>query len=406
MAAYAGVPVINALTDELPPVPDPGRPADHPRAQGALAGLTLAYVGDGANNMAHSYAARRCGWPGCTSGSRTPTGLPARPGDLAAGAARSPRRPAAACWSPTPRSTRSGGADVRRHRHLGLDGPGERGRARRTIFAPYALTAELLARAAPDAIVLHCLPAYRGKEIAADGHRRTAVGGLGRGGEPPARPEGRPGLPRSTLEGVVTMSTLPDPPSDRHGTQPPTMPRAGRRARPPGTPRSSRCWSSTRCGRRPSWPSCSRPTVCTSPRARCPATWSRSGPSGSADPRATWSTPCPADGGDRTPHVGEFARFEGRLARLCGEVLVSAEASANLVVLRTPPGAAQYFASAIDRVGPDSILGTIAGDDTVLVITRSPERRRGDRRPFPDHEPDRQTCRPALQNPTPSERED
>jgi transcriptional regulator of arginine metabolism len=80
----------------------------------------------------------------------------------------------------------------------------------------------------------------------------------------------------------------------------------------------------------------------------------------------------PGDGGDRTPHVGEFANFEVRLARLCAEVLVSAEASANLVVLRTPPGAAQYFASAIDRVGWESILGTIAGDDTILLITRSP----------------------------------
>ncbi len=69
---------------------------------------------------------------------------------------------------------------------------------------------------------------------------------------------------------------------------------------------------------------------------------------------------------------GEFATFESRLARLCSEVLVSAEASANLVVLRTPPGAAQYFASAIDRVGWESILGTIAGDDTILLITRDP----------------------------------
>ncbi|MCW2810463.1 MAG: argR [Friedmanniella sp.] len=81
----------------------------------------------------------------------------------------------------------------------------------------------------------------------------------------------------------------------------------------------------------------------------------------------------PGDGGDRTPHVGEFATFEAKLARLCGEVLVSAEASANLVVLRTPPGAAQYFASAIDRVGWDAILGTIAGDDTILLITRGPD---------------------------------
>ncbi len=80
----------------------------------------------------------------------------------------------------------------------------------------------------------------------------------------------------------------------------------------------------------------------------------------------------PGDGGDRTPMVGEFATFETRLARLCQEVLVSAEASANLVVLRTPPGAAQYFASALDRVGWVSVLGTIAGDDTILLISRSP----------------------------------
>src|SRR4029453_12224443 len=80
----------------------------------------------------------------------------------------------------------------------------------------------------------------------------------------------------------------------------------------------------------------------------------------------------PGEGGDRTPHVGEFASFEGRLARLCAEILVSAEASPKLVVRRPPPGAAQYFASAVDRVGWESILGTIAGDDTILLISRTP----------------------------------
>ncbi|HET9648340.1 MAG TPA: arginine repressor [Microlunatus sp.] len=81
----------------------------------------------------------------------------------------------------------------------------------------------------------------------------------------------------------------------------------------------------------------------------------------------------PGDGGDRSPQPGEFATFEIRLVRLCGEVLVSAQSSANLVVLRTPPGAAQYFASAIDRVAWPEILGTIAGDDTILLITREPQ---------------------------------
>ena len=80
----------------------------------------------------------------------------------------------------------------------------------------------------------------------------------------------------------------------------------------------------------------------------------------------------PAEGGDRRPQAGEQVNFASRLARLCHEVLVSAEASANLVVLRTPPGAAQYLASAVDHASPPDILGTIAGDDTVLVITRNP----------------------------------
>ena len=63
----------------------------------------------------------------------------------------------------------------------------------------------------------------------------------------------------------------------------------------------------------------------------------------------------------------------GTLARVGPELLLSAEASANLVVLRTPAGAAQFLASAIDHAGWPSILGTVAGDDTVLVISREPE---------------------------------
>lgn len=61
-----------------------------------------------------------------------------------------------------------------------------------------------------------------------------------------------------------------------------------------------------------------------------------------------------------------------RLSRLLGELLVSAEGSANLTVVRTPPGAAQFLASAIDRAALGEVLGTIAGDDTVMVIAREP----------------------------------
>jgi transcriptional regulator of arginine metabolism len=81
----------------------------------------------------------------------------------------------------------------------------------------------------------------------------------------------------------------------------------------------------------------------------------------------------PAEGGDRTPVVArESAASESRLARLCADLLVSAEASANLVVLRTPPGAANFLASAMDKAELGDVLGTVAGDDAVLVIARDP----------------------------------
>ncbi|MCX5046441.1 arginine repressor [Aldersonia sp. NBC_00410] len=61
-----------------------------------------------------------------------------------------------------------------------------------------------------------------------------------------------------------------------------------------------------------------------------------------------------------------------RLSRLLGELLVSTDASGNLAVLRTPPGAAHYLASALDRASLRDVVGTIAGDDTILVIAREP----------------------------------
>lgn len=61
-----------------------------------------------------------------------------------------------------------------------------------------------------------------------------------------------------------------------------------------------------------------------------------------------------------------------KLARVVADLLVSAEASGNIVVLRTPAAAANYLASAIDRAGLSEVLGTVAGDDTVLVVTRDP----------------------------------
>ncbi|MCL2787285.1 MAG: arginine repressor [Micrococcales bacterium] len=62
--------------------------------------------------------------------------------------------------------------------------------------------------------------------------------------------------------------------------------------------------------------------------------------------------------------------LSARLTRLAAELLVTAEASGNIVVLRTPPGGAHYLASAIDHSVLPSVIGTIAGDDTILAVTR------------------------------------
>jgi transcriptional regulator of arginine metabolism len=86
-----------------------------------------------------------------------------------------------------------------------------------------------------------------------------------------------------------------------------------------------------------------------------------------------------ADGGggvyvvpeDGSPVRGVSGGTE-RMTRLLGDLLVSTDASANLAVLRTPPGAAHYLASAIDRAALPYVVGTVAGDDTILVVAREP----------------------------------
>jgi transcriptional regulator of arginine metabolism len=59
---------------------------------------------------------------------------------------------------------------------------------------------------------------------------------------------------------------------------------------------------------------------------------------------------------------------QDHLRRVLGEWVVEVASSANLVVLRTPPGSAHVVASALDRSGFEGVLGTVAGDDTVLVV--------------------------------------
>lgn len=79
----------------------------------------------------------------------------------------------------------------------------------------------------------------------------------------------------------------------------------------------------------------------------------------------------PGEGGDATPRPPDLDAARGsKLARIGQELVIHVDSSANLVVLRTPPGAAQYLASAIDHTVLTEVIGTIAGDDTVLLVTR------------------------------------
>jgi arginine repressor len=108
------------------------------------------------------------------------------------------------------------------------------------------------------------------------------------------------------------------------------------------------------------------------------------GPARAADPwpgtAGGWGR-APADGDDGTPAgpadqsprpADGLGVVSARFTRYLKELLTSAEGSANIVVLRTPAGAAQFLASTIDHAAWPAILGTVAGDDTVLVISRDP----------------------------------
>ena len=166
MAEHAGVPVVNALTDEFHPcqvIADLLTVREH---RGDLAGLTVTFVGDAANNMGNSWLLA-----GATAGMHVRVAGPlgywpsepmfdraARIGERTGGTATGFSDPLAAME----------GADVVVTDTWVSMGKEDEEAARAAVFAPYSLTAELLGQARPDALVLHCLPAYRGKEIAAE----------------------------------------------------------------------------------------------------------------------------------------------------------------------------------------------------------------------------------------------
>jgi len=91
------------------------------------------------------------------------------------------------------------------------------------------------------------------------------------------------------------------------------------------------------------------------------------------DPKGALCYAVPGEGGDATPRPAPDEPLPvERLRRRCEDLLVSVDSSANVVVLRTPPGGAPYLASAIDHTVLPDVIGTVAGDDTILLVTRDP----------------------------------
>jgi ornithine carbamoyltransferase len=152
MAAYAGVPVVNALTDEFHPCQLLADLLTIQEHKGRLSGIKVAFLGDAACNMGNSWALA-----GGLAGMQVTFGCPDGYAP-AHGTAPVTDDPIAAVEE----------ADVVVTDTWVSMGKEEEADARRAIFSPYAVTADLMSHAAPDAIVLHCLPAYRGSEIAAE----------------------------------------------------------------------------------------------------------------------------------------------------------------------------------------------------------------------------------------------
>jgi ornithine carbamoyltransferase len=166
MAAASRVPVVNALTDEFHPCQILADLQTVRERKSALSGLTLSYVGDAANNMAHSYLLG-----GATAGMHVriagPDGYQPDPA-IVADAQRLAAATGGSILVTSDAQAAFDGADViATDTWVSMGQEGEK-TDRESPFTPYAVDGGALARADKDAIVLHCLPAYRGKEIAAD----------------------------------------------------------------------------------------------------------------------------------------------------------------------------------------------------------------------------------------------
>lgn len=313
MASVATVPVINALSDEFHPCQVLADLQTIAERKGALRGLRLSYFGDGANNMAHSLLLG-----GVTAGIHVTVAAPEG-------------------FLPDP-SVRA--AAERRAQDTG---------------ASVTVTADAHAAAAGADVLVTDTWTSMGRQAMQHDGIRVGQRGVGRGRKPAARAEGAAGVAAGALMSRAKAAPVAGPEVAAN--------RAGRQARIVAILSSAQVRSQNELAA----------LLAAEGIEVTQATLSRDLEElGAVKLRG-------ADGGtgiyvvpeDGSPVRGVSGGTD-RMARLLGELLVSTDDSGNLAVLRTPPGAAHYLASAIDRAALPQVVGTIAGDDTILVVAREP----------------------------------
>ncbi|MCM6778344.1 ornithine carbamoyltransferase [Nocardia sp. CDC159] len=163
MATAATVPLVNALSNEFHPCQVLADLLTLRERKGELRGRSLTYLGDGANNMAHSLLLG-----GVTAGLNVtiaaPSGFEPYEWVVEAARKRAAETGASVCVTDDPIAAATG-ADALVTDAWTSMGQENDGRDRVSPFRPYQVNERLLAHAAPDAVVLHCLPAHRGEEI-------------------------------------------------------------------------------------------------------------------------------------------------------------------------------------------------------------------------------------------------
>lgn len=166
MAEHSSVPVINSLSDDFHPCQILADLQTIRERKGELAGLTAVFLGDTANNMAHSYL---LGF--ATAGMHIrvagPSGYSPR-ADIVADAQRIAAETGGSVTVTDDPGAAVDGADaVITDTWVSMGQESEKAE-RIATFGAYRVTSDLMARAKPDAIFLHCLPAYREFEVAAE----------------------------------------------------------------------------------------------------------------------------------------------------------------------------------------------------------------------------------------------